>query len=215
MSEFVYELSIIKVDEAAFEQFSHIRKAYIHNVSSLQGFRFAKMYKSFSSFTKKRSKDVYIDLKEWSSLEALKAAHAIGMEDDATIRYFASHEQQLYVRMQLEQKDATDIQRLLEESKVVEFGIRQVKASKKDLFHSRRRAFIKHITKQEGARFNREFVSVDEDLRVILFGWDSREHFTRAGSKVLRSPSIWLAMLRYFPLLKQRAFQVGTPIFSI
>ena len=200
-----YELNYIKVKggaEAEFlEEIDSIRKLKVESYKV----SYFKIFKSFAAFSKSKSRNMFIELVKWENLESFKMARSMQTQP---IHY----EIQESIKMRPADIQTYDLEQLIERGNAIEFGARVIRSKYKMKFREEREQFMSNIIKQEGYKFDREFVSMDEDLGVIVFGWEKDQDYINAGNKVKRSFRLLARTLWYFRLVKNRAFQVATLI---
>jgi hypothetical protein len=100
----------------------------------------------------------------------------------------------------------------LHKNQAIEFAVRQIKPSKRKVYPKWRKIFLDNIISKKGYEFDAEFVAMEEDLNILLFGWNSVASFERAGKEVRRSPLVLLKLMKYFSLIRSKVFQVGKMI---
>lgn len=203
-----FELVFLKVADENLSTFKIARQAYIGQRAKLTTSP-SRLYTSFYSFPKRKAQGMFMELIEWDSeAQADSVKHQLAAIDDFQA-YRQSFEVQHSFRMKTEDGAAFDMQALLNQEMAIEFAVRQIKPSKRDIYPQRRKQFLDHIISKDGYVFDREFVCIDEDLNILLFAWNSRANFKKAGKQVKRSPTVMMKLMRYFSLVRSRAFQVG------
>ena len=202
------QLNFLKVKDENLAIFNRNRQRYLDKRKALTQSE-VKLYQSFFSFPKSKAKGVFIELIEWDTIEQAEQITEQLASLEEGINYFKTFDLQDSFRMRPEDGKTFDAKQLLHSQQAIEFAVRQIKPTKRKIYPKWRKIFLSNIITKKGYEFDREFVSIDEDLHILLFGWDSIESFERAGKEVRRSPIVMLKLLRYFSLIRNRAFQVG------
>ncbi len=202
-----FQLSFLRVEPDQLADFAQARAAYLEKRKEYH--RQTRLYASFFSFPKRKSRDVFIELTEWGTPEALEKAEREQGQWKETQAYTSTFQLLETHRMQPEEGSSFDAEKLLKAEQAVEFAIRRIKPSKRKIYPERRARFMQHIVSKKGYVFDQEFVSLDKDQNILLFAWDSRDSFERAGKQVRRSPRVMISLLRYFSLIRSGMFQVG------
>jgi hypothetical protein len=206
-----YQLNFLKVKEEHLSVFKTSRKLYLskrREVSSNP----INLYQSFFSFPQKKAKGVFIELIEWNSEEEAENVRAYLMELEETKRYFQTFVLEHQFNMQMEDGSYFNLKELLHKNQAIEFAVRQIKPSKRKVYPKWRKIFLDNIISKKGYEFDAEFVAMEEDLNILLFGWNSVASFERAGKEVRRSPLVLLKLMKYFSLIRSKVFQVGKMI---
>lgn len=204
-----YELKIIKIKEGKVLDFETKRKKYSDLKRTEEAVAMNKLFQSFYSMPKKKSENVYMEITEWTSSAAAKETITRLADHKIVKEYNAAFETLNSFRM-IPEEGQFDLGILLKEGQAIEFGARQIKPSRKEGFPAKREAFMSNIITQKGYVFDREFVSMDEDVNILLFAWESAQDFINAGNKVKKSPKLIWKTIKYFSNVKSKAFQVGT-----
>ncbi|MCH4889692.1 hypothetical protein EZV73_19070 [Acidaminobacter sp. JC074] len=171
-------------------------------LSSYENTIFRKVYQSKASYSKKGAQDVYIELTGWPSSGHIKAVNTRDRELDIMVNTVMTSENGW---------DNT-LSQTLKDHQTIEFGVRSIKMKHKDRFVKRRKAFMAIIHENQGAEFDHELKSLDGEYNIMLFAWSSFDRFKQGAKTSFSSLKAMLAMIRYFPLMKQKAFQVGIQI---
>ena len=193
---------------------THRRTDYIRNrdlrltqAKELDHAQLAVGLESFTSYTTRGARGVFMEITQWESIEALDAANLTHPNEE--------HDRLGGGRFTGRENRRVDLARALSAGQAVEFGVRRIKPERARVFSSRREDFMKVVKTNPGVAFDFELQSVTDDTTMVLFGWESRAAFEAASSAAKRSPRLWRQMLRYFPLLEQITFQVGViPTFE-
>lgn len=203
-----FQLNFLRIKGEDLDVFKTTRKRYMEKREGITDSR-VMFYQSFFSFPKRNARGAFIELIEWRSIEESEAINQALAEADETSEYHKTFTLEATFRMYPEEKDSFDMEKLLHNKQAIEFAVRQIKPSKRKVYPRWRKVFLDNITTKRGYEFDAEFVSIDEDINILLFGWDSVESFEQAGKEVRRSPIVLLKLMKYFSLIRSRVFQVG------
>lgn len=203
-----FQLNFIKIKDGEQILFEEARAEYIEKRREHTNTT-TKLYVSIFSFPKKNAEGVYIELIRWNSPREAMEVTKILSQLVETKKYIATFDQKASFRMRTAVGESFDINQLLDENQVIEFAVRQIKPSKRKVYPKWRKKFLGNIINKAGYMFDQEFVAIDEDLDILLFGWDSQKSFEQAGKQVRRSPLVMLKLLKYFSLIRSEEFQVG------
>ncbi len=204
----IFQLSFFKVKEENSIKFKEYRELYIKKRSTYTNSE-VKLFESFFSFPKKNSKDVFIELTSWESLEEIEKVTEQLLQTNEAKQYVKMFSLQESFRMKTQDDVIFNMEELLKRGQAVEFAVRQIKPSKRKVYPKWRKRFLGNIITKKGYVLDQEFHCIDEDLDILLFVWDSVKHFEQAGKEVKRSPKVLLQLIGYFSLIKNRVFHVG------
>jgi heme-degrading monooxygenase HmoA len=168
----------------------------------LPGVQLVSVLPSIFSFPKKDAEGAHMELIQWASKDAADASREAAAEG-------FSHALLLHGRFDTEDAKGADVAAVLESGQALEFGGRRIKPDKDGIFMERRADFMAKIKENDGVAFDFELRSIDDDLSMVFFGWNSVDFFEAAKRRAFLSPRIWWQMARYFPLAEKAAFQVG------
>lgn len=200
-----YELNYIKVNSGSEKEF-HEEMKVNHEIKKEQlSVQHVHYFKSFAAFTKGKAKNMFIELVLWENIPAFNQSRS-QLPAPTTYRIMES------IRMRPADLQSYDLDELISTGNAIEFGARFIKPKTRHLFPEEREKFLSNIIVQPGYKFDREFVSIDEGLGIIVFGWETAKNYINAGNKVKKSPRLLAKTLWYFRLVKNRAFQVAQPV---
>lgn len=160
------------------------------------------LIRSLMSLTKGQSKNVFAQIHKWASIEEY--------EKELAQKSTPSYEILERFRMRPADMETFDLEKLIQQGYGLELGIRRAK--KKTNFSTLRESFISRVTGYSGFLWDREYVSIDEDLFIIVFGWQSWAAFEKAQTTTLTNPKTLWRLIVYFSGVSLRAFQAGVPI---
>ncbi|BDD12527.1 hypothetical protein FUAX_49590 (plasmid) [Fulvitalea axinellae] len=205
-----YRITYIKVKPGREKDFGELRKIHEEELNRCKSLIYGRLFKSFFSFPQSKARNAYVELNEWSSEATMREGErtvksAIGYEE-----YTDTFEVEASFRMIPQGENEINLSQMIQEGYAIEFASRQIKPAKRKVYPERRAGFMRFIKRQPGFVFDQEFSSLDEDIDILVFAWKSVEDFRNAGNKVKRSFGQLFKTIRYFGLIKQKAFQVGT-----
>ena len=198
----ILEIRMYRVSDERRDHHLEDSQARQAALRELVGVRFVSVLPSIFSFPKKDAQGAYMELIQWTSKEAADAGR------DAAAEGF-SHPLLLHGRFDTQDGKGADVGAVLRSGQAIEFGGRRIKPDKDGIFMERRADFMAKIKENDGVAFDFELRSVDDDLSMVFFGWNSVAFFEAAKRRAFLSPRIWWQMARYFPLAEKEAFQVG------
>ncbi|WP_196894489.1 hypothetical protein [Aureivirga marina] len=208
------ELKFIKLKEDS-SSFLKKRKHFMEERKELYEALNFSLFKSFFSFPKKQSKNVYVEVITWKSLEEKKKLES-QLQFSPIFQNYTSSFSVLGSYLIHPENDALfDFKSLQQEKYVIEFAVRTIKASKRKIFPQKKNEFLSTFRNHQGYILDQEFKAMHQDKNVLFFIWDSEENFKKAGNKVKKSLKLILKTLQYFRLIKQENFQVGKYIKEV
>jgi hypothetical protein len=164
-------------------------------------------FESFYSMPKKNAKNYIVEVAEWkenNSIEINRKIQDVNLNSGKDINSI-----QTYV-LKPQNDDSFDFELLLKKDQAIEFAARQIPTSKRKTFIERGAKFLSIIKAKKGYLFSQEFKALNTDADVLIFAWDSQKSFEDAGKETLRSIKTMFLLIKYFMVIKNKDFQVGT-----
>ena len=202
-SDTIYELAINKVKPGRLAEFKAARAAFITEMKKTKGVGSDAAYQSFFTMPGENDSEVFVGVTEWNSAEDFAGAAAQLMPTDAFRNYFQTFEQLAYLQLRPKDGASFDLQQIAGDNLVVEFAARTVKSGQEHLFTAKRKAFFDAVAAQPGYLFDREFVAVDGDVKVVVIVWASQADFQNALGALSQAAE----MGDFFSILDVQAYQ--------
>lgn len=207
MKEIIYNIRMIRAKEG-----NEIEVERVLNNKEQDGLLFNKVMKSFSSYSKKGSLRVYVEVSGFENERVLsKVANGKKNKD-----YLSKIKSLGEILVDSNMKAATgwenNLIELIDNADAIEFGFRVIKEGKRDKWLLKRKKFMGYVKKNPGFEFDFEMISIDDDITAVVFGWKDKKSFNKGAKTIFSSFGALKAMIQYFPMMKQVGFQVVEPI---
>ena len=202
----VQEIAIRKVKAGQEEAFKAARSALIKKLKAQDGVEKDWEFQSFFTMPEPDDSDVYVGMTRYRSPEVVKNISEKLMQSPEAANFFATFDMKAFVLVQAEDGTAFKLEDVLAEGNVLEVAIRSPKAGTEEQFPALRKAFFDLIAQQEGYLFDKEFVDLQTNDKVVLIGWRSQADFQQALGALSTRPE----MQAFFGILDVKAYQALT-----
>lgn len=199
----VLEIAIRSVKEGQNETFANARTAFISKLKAEKGIEKDWEFKSFFTMPEPDKTDVFVGMTRYESAEAMQAIANNLLQSPEAGQFFSSFDMKAFVAVQPADGSNFKLEDYIRDGNVLEVAVRTVKDSSETDFDVKRKGFFDLVAQQDGYLFDKEFIDLQTQAKVVLIGWRSIEDFQKAAGFLQTQPQ----MGDFFSILNVKAYQ--------
>ena len=202
----IYEIAIQRIKPEHAEAYPEVRRAFLAELDKQSGNEKDWTLRSFFTMPEPDDAEVLVGITRWSSQDDFNTANAALGSTELAGSLFSKVDMKAFVQVRTADGEPFALESVFEGGdNVLEVAVRRPKdgVSEAD-YAAARDAFFGEVAKQDGYRFDREFVD-DDGNRVVLIGWDSLSSFQAALGALQGTPQ----MGAFFSIIDVTAYQAA------